>query len=171
MFDASAFFAELALSGVDVRLEEPGRIKVTGNRAARERWLPEIHRHKTAILAWLRARDRASVDCHQRFVVIRADGAVLSVSRCPPCSLADVQADYPDGVCTVERVPETAVALAPADLALARAVLHAWGEDDPVTMQEWMDGLSRDPARLRQMHAQAVALGLAGRDASRLWPC
>jgi hypothetical protein len=158
MFDASDFFAELAVSGVDLRLEEPGRIAVTGNLAARERWLPDIRQHKTAILAWLAADDPASVDGHRRFTDIRADGAVLSVSRCPPCPLTEVQADYPDGVCTAERVPETAVALAPADLALAQAVLNAWGEDDPVMIEEWLDGLAREPARLQQMRDLASCL-------------
>jgi hypothetical protein len=43
-------------------------------------------------------------------------------------------------------------------------VLKAWDEDDPVTTEEWMDGLAREPARLRQMRAQAVALGLISRD-------
>ena len=132
-------------------------------RAALDRLLPEIRAHKAAVLLALAARD-PTLDRHRRFTVIRADGAVLSVARCPPCTLAELQADYPNGVCTVERVPETAVALAPADLALAQAVLHAWGEDDPVTIEEWMDGLARDPARLQQMHAQDVALGLVSRD-------
>ncbi len=102
------------------------------------------------MLLALAARDQ-TLDRHRRFSVIQTDGAVLSVSRCPPCPLAEVQADYPDAVCTVERVPETAVALAPADLALAQAVLKAWGEDDPVMIEEWMDGLAREPARLQQM--------------------
>ena len=164
MFDANAFCAELAASGVDLRLEEPGRIKVTGSLAARARWLPEIRAHKAVVLLALAARD-PTLDRHRRFTVIQADGTVLSVSRCPPCPLADVQADYPNGVCTVERAPETSVALAPADLALVQAVLKAWGEDDPVTIEEWMDGLVCDPARLRQMRAQAVALGVARRDA------
>ena len=150
MFDADTFCAELAASGVDLRLDEPGRITVTGNRAARARWLPEIRAHKAAVLLALAARDQ-TLDRHRRFSVIQADGAVLSVARCPPCPLAEVQADYPDAVCTVERVPETAVALAPADLALAQAVLKAWGEDDPVMIEEWMDGLAREPARLQQM--------------------
>ena len=163
MFDADTFCAELAASGVDLCLEEPGRIKVTGSLATRARWLPEIRAHKAAVLLALAAHD-PTLDRHRRFSVIQTDGAVLSVSRCPPCPLAEVQADYPDAVCTVERVPETAVALAPADLALAQAVLKAWDEDDPVTTEEWMDGLAREPARLRQMRAQAVALGLISRD-------
>jgi hypothetical protein len=150
-------------AGIRLSLADNGKLKFAGRQAALDRLLPEIRAHKAAVLLALAARD-STLDRHRRFTVIRADGAVLSVSRCPPCPLADVQADYPEGVCSVERVPETAVALAPADLALAQAVLHAWGEDDPVMIAEWMDGLVRDPGRLRQMRVQAVALGLASRD-------
>ena len=150
-------------AGIRLSLADNGKLKFAGRQAALDRLLPEIRAHKAAVLLALAARD-PTLDRHRWFSVIQTDGTVLSVSRCPPGPLADVQADYPEGVCSVERVPETAVALAPADLALAQAVLKAWDEDDPVTTEEWMDGLAREPARLRQMRAQAVALGLVSRD-------
>ena len=157
--NASDILAAVHRAGIRLSLADNGKLKFAGRQAALDRLLPEIRAHKAAVLLALAARD-PTLDRHRQFSVIRADGAVLSVSRCPPCPLADVQADYPEGVCSVERVPETAVALAPADLALAQAILHAWGEDDSATIEEWMDGLARDPGRLQQMRAQAVALGL-----------
>lgn len=162
--NAPDILIEARRAGIRLSIADNGKLKFAGSQAALDRLLPAIKAQKADLLARLAATEPA-LGRHRLFTVIQADGTVLSVSRCPPSTLTDFQADYPECVCAVEQVSETvAVALTPADLALAQAVLHAWGEDDPATIKEWIDGLERDPARLQQMRAQADALGLERED-------
>lgn len=46
------------------------------------------------------------------------------------------------------------------NLAIARALLRYWGEDDPEIIRDWLAGLA-DPERLEQMREMAVQVGVA----------
>jgi hypothetical protein len=109
------------------------------------------------------ARDPDSPPTHRLWRVTPqdSDAEALSVSRCPPCTAAQMAIDDPGS--TLVAVPSRPVGprLADADRQLADAVLRAWGEDDKAIGKDWIDGLARDPERLHQRHAQARALGIA----------
>lgn len=102
---------------------------------------------------------------HRLWLVTLPDGSVLSVSRTPPATLAEIQADYPGA--TIRPEPELAPgpALQADDMGLAFALLRHWNETDMDVGQEWLDGLARDPERLKQMYAEVVRLGIATYDA------
>ncbi|MFB1487410.1 MULTISPECIES: hypothetical protein [unclassified Thiocapsa] len=51
--------------------------------------------------------------------------------------------------------------LDPADRTLADAYLDAIGETDPELRAEYLDNLARNPRFIPQMHAAAVAAGVA----------
>ncbi|MBK5965714.1 hypothetical protein CCR95_16905 [Thiocystis minor] len=104
--------------------------------------------------------DPEPVKIYRLFVITRPNSEQFSLSRTPPATLAEIQADYPD--CRIEPIPDPppAAALADDDKALALALLDHWQEDDPDTRRGWLDGL-RDPERLAGMRAMAHALGVA----------
>ncbi|WP_295401181.1 hypothetical protein [uncultured Thiocystis sp.] len=95
------------------------------------------------------------------FLVTQPDGTVLSVTRCPPATLAEIQADYPGCAVNPELDRPPAPALSGEPLKIAQALLRHWGEDDPVTVAEYLDGLARSPERLEQAMNEALRLGLA----------
>ncbi len=95
------------------------------------------------------------------WLVTTTEGEVFSLSRTPPATLAEIEADYPGATIEIEPEPPIGPALHPDDLALAHAYLRHIGETDLATGQEWIAGLARDPERLRQMYAEAVRLGIA----------
>lgn len=95
------------------------------------------------------------------WLVTTPEGEVFSLSRTPPATLAEIQADYPGAAIEPESEPAAGAALHPEDMTLAYAYLRHVGEDDLGIGQEWIDGLARDPERLRQMYAEAVLLGIA----------
>jgi len=97
---------------------------------------------------------------HRLWSITRPDGTALSVSHCPPATLAEVQADYPGCTVTPETDPPPAPGLEGEPLKIAQALLRHWGEDDPATVADYLDGL-RDPERLEQMFNAAVAAGIA----------
>lgn len=98
------------------------------------------------------------------WLVTTPEGEVFSLSRTPPATLAEIEADYPGAL--IEPEPEQApgASLHPDDIALAFALLRHWGETDTAIGQEWIDGLARDPERRRQMYTHAVRLGIATYD-------
>ncbi len=55
----------------------------------------------------------------------------------------------------------TSAGLDPADRALADAYLDAIGETDPALRAEYLDNLARNARFIPQMHAAAVAAGVA----------
>jgi hypothetical protein len=108
------------------------------------------------------------VEVHRLFAVIDPDGQRFSLSRNPPCTLAEIREDYPG----CEIAPELGAPPAPPldgdDLAVAYALLRAWDEDDTATGLEWLEGLARDPERLAGMRAMADELGLVPRKESAI---
>ncbi len=101
---------------------------------------------------------------HHTWLVTPLSGDPFSLSRTPPGTLAEIQADYPGALVEPEPEPAAGAALHPDDLALAYAYLRHIGETDIGIEQEWLDGLARDPERLKQMHAEVVRLGIATYD-------
>lgn len=98
---------------------------------------------------------------HRLWLITRPNGERFSVSRNPPCTQADVAADYPACVIEPEADPAPGAPLHPDDLAIAYALLRHWQEDDTATGLEWIDGMARDPDRLEQMRQMALAAGVA----------
>ncbi len=96
-----------------------------------------------------------------RWLVTTPVGEVFSLSRTPPATLAEIEADYSGAVIEPEPEPAAGAVLHPDDMTLAHAYLRHVGETDTRAGQEWIDGLAADPERLRQMYAEAVRLGIA----------
>lgn len=157
----AALLFDLSAAGVKVRMDEQGTLKASGDQAALDRWLPEIRTHKAEILALLAANDPEPVINYRLFVITRPTSEAFTVSRNPPCTLAEIQGDYPGCTVALEPALPPAAALEGESLAIAYAVLRAWGEDDTESCMEWLDSLARDPVLLEQMEEQAVALGVA----------
>jgi hypothetical protein len=157
----AALLSDLSASGVAVRIDHAGQLKASGDQDALARLLPQIRAHKAHLLAVLAANDAEPQTVYRLFDVIRPDGTALSVSRTPPCTLAEIEADYPGATVEPEPAPPPAAALHPDDLAVVYALLRRFGEDDTTTGLEWIEGLARDPERLEQMRQMALSLGLA----------
>ena len=102
-------------------------------------------------------------DRHHTWLITTAEGERFSSMFCPPLSLAEVQARYPNA--TIEREPNPAPAppLSPDALAIAYAYLRHIGETDLATGREFIDGLARDPEKLAALYADVVRLGQADR--------
>lgn len=156
--NASAIIENLTASGVTIQSQHGQLIVTPANRLTDDQ-RTAIKAHKSELLALLAANDTEPVKTYRLFLVTRPDGTVLSVSRSPACTLADIQADHPGATIEPFNEPKTGLVLSSADLALANRLLDHWDEHDEDTRREWLDGLS-DPARLAQMRQQAIAAGL-----------
>ncbi|WP_295402569.1 hypothetical protein [uncultured Thiocystis sp.] len=163
--NAAALLSDLAGQGFALSIDDD-RLIVSPSSRLSENARAKIREHKAEILALLAANDAEHpvpepLPVHRMFSVIQPDGTVLSVTRCPPATLAEIQADYPGCTVEVEPDPPPAPPLSGEDRKIADALLRHWQEDEPIAVTEWLEGLARDPERLRQMHEQALALGLA----------
>jgi hypothetical protein len=101
---------------------------------------------------------------HHTWLITTAEGERFSSMFCPPLSLAEIQARYPDAL--VERAPDPAPApsLSPDALEIAYAYLRHIGEQDLEAGQEFIEAVARDPEQLRGLYADVVKMGLAA------WP-
>jgi hypothetical protein len=98
---------------------------------------------------------------HRRWLVTTADGLVMSITRSPLATLAEMQRDHPGAEIRPDPEPAPIRPLDPESLSIIGAWLDAIGETDPTTRAEYIDGLTRDPERLAQTFLAAVAAGVA----------
>jgi hypothetical protein len=106
-------------------------------------------------------RGSLAAGTHRRWLVTAADGVVMSITRSPPATLAEMKRDHAGAEIRPE--PELAPVrpLDPEALAIVSAWLDAIGESDPTTRAEYIEGCARDPERLVQTFRAAVDLGIA----------
>lgn len=120
-----------------------------------------IRTHKVELLALLQSANDANPATHRRWLIRQADGQELDLTRTPPATVAEIEADYPGATVSPIPDPPPGRSLPPDTLAIAAALLDHWQEDDPVTRAEYLTALAADPRRQHQCFEAAVSAGLA----------
>ncbi len=156
---AEALYREMVSFGLSVEARD-GMLFVSPTEQITDALRAKIRITKHDLLALL-SRPANAPAPPRTWLVTPAAGDPFSLSRTPRGTLAEIEADYPGALVEPEPEPPIGPALHPDDLGLAHAYLRHIGETDLATGQEWIDGLARDPERLRQMYAEAVRLGIA----------
>jgi hypothetical protein len=98
---------------------------------------------------------------YRRWLVTAADGAVMSITRSPPATLAEMRRDHPGVEIRTDPDPPPGRPLDHESLAIIAAWLDHIGETDPTTRAEYLDGCIRDPERLRHAFEATVLAGVA----------
>ncbi|MBK1724696.1 hypothetical protein, partial [Thiocystis violacea] len=100
------------LSSVGIRLEVHGNaLHATPRDALTDDARTLIRKHKADLLALLTAANDADPGTHRLWTITRPEGSRVSVSRTPPSTLAELQAEYPgariepEALCTAAPAP------------------------------------------------------------------
>ena len=105
--------------------------------------------------------ETSSSATHHTWLIALPTGERFSSMFCPPLSLAEVQARYPDAQIEREPDPAPSLPLAPDALEVVYAYLRHIGETDLQAGQEFIESVARDPEQLRGLYADVVKMGLA----------
>ncbi|NEV62267.1 hypothetical protein [Thiorhodococcus minor] len=160
MQNAAALLDTLAADGIQLTADGDRLVAVPSGRLT-DAHRAEIRALKPELLALLQSANDGESTPQRCWLVRYPDGRELSITRSPPATLAEMQADYPGAEVQPEPEPPLGPPLSPNAQAVAEALLDHWGESDPTTRAEYIDGLRRNPECLRQCFDAAVAACLA----------
>jgi hypothetical protein len=141
----AAIIERAAVDGVSVALSSAGTLKVSGDKAVVDRWVPEIRAHKQQIVAAL--QEAANVASSWLWRVCYSDRAPRELACSPPASRAEVMQRNPCAIAaeSFEPTPRqpTAPMTADEDRAIRSWLAHI-GETDPATITDTLTRCQQD---------------------------
>lgn len=85
---AAALLDRAHADGVTLHLDTTGKLKATGDQTAVDRLLPEVRKHRPALIDLLSTPRR-------RWLLTEIDGERYEACMCPPATLTEVQEWHP----------------------------------------------------------------------------
>lgn len=101
----ATIITQATAEGVRLALSATGSVKVTGEHAAVNRWLPVIREHKAEIIDWLKIGNVDVSTASRRWLFHFTDRNDLPVTFAPAVVHAAALACYPDAV-AAEPIPD-----------------------------------------------------------------
>ena len=137
--NATTIIRQAGADGVTLRLSPAGTLKVAGDQAAVNRWVPVLRAHKPDIIAEMKARPAAVATCWGWRLTLPS-GDVVEVFAVPEMTHAealafDIRATDAHPIDGANRRPASAPMTADEEQAI-RAWLASIGENDPTTTNE-----------------------------------
>lgn len=132
--------------GVTLRLDS-GKLKIMGDTAVVNRWLPLIREHKAEIIEALKVGAGDTATASRWWLINYPDRDPVEVACCPEATHAEILERHPDAVAAEPFTPvirQPSAPLTASEETAIRAWLALIEETDPATIAEVLGQCQRD---------------------------